>query len=161
MGLYACFRCPSWVGRLSLLSVALLTRISLASQTISGAIIENVSFEATFGISALIFIPILVLVYFVVVETTYNGPRGGKMELEEKGASWSVDNEERETYRQRLRLFRGRISGESFWKNAWKPVPLIAYPAVLFSTVVYGSYFTWLLTISVLSVSAFSAPPCK
>ena len=30
---------------------------------------------------------------------------------------------------------------------------------MLFSTVVYGSYFTWLLTISVLSVTIFSAPP--
>jgi hypothetical protein len=68
-------------------------------------------------------------------------------------------DETKETYRQQLRLFRGRLSQESFWKNAWKPLPLIAYPAVLFSTIVYGSYFTWLLTISVLSVSVFSAPP--
>lgn len=118
-----------------------LTRC-FSSQTISGAIIENISFEATFGISALIYIPILVLMYFVVVETTWNGPRGATVELEEKGASWSVNTDERETYVQRLRLFRGRLSNESFWKGAWKPVPLIAYPAVLFSTVVYGSYFT-------------------
>ncbi|KAF2251992.1 MFS general substrate transporter [Trematosphaeria pertusa] len=132
----------------------------LLGQTISGAIIQNISFEATFGISALIFIPIVLLMYFVVVETTYNGPRGGsKIEIEEKGSFWTVDTDEKETYAQKLRLFRGRISGESFWKGAWKPVPLIAYPAVLFSTVVYGSYFTWLLTISVLSVTAFSMPP--
>ncbi|KAF1949844.1 MFS general substrate transporter [Byssothecium circinans] len=132
----------------------------LLGQTISGVIIENVSFEATFGISALIFIPIVLLMYFVVVETTYNGPRSGtEIEIEEKGASLTVVAEERETYRQQLKLFRGRISGESFWKGTWKPIPLIAYPAVLFSTVVYGSYFTWLLTISVLSVSAFSMPP--
>jgi hypothetical protein len=128
-------------------------------QTISGAIIQNVSFEATFGVSALVFIPILVLMYFVVVETTYNGPRGAKIEIEEKGSFWTVDTEERETYVNKLRLWRGRLSGESFWKGAWKPVPLIAYPAVLFSTVVYGSYFTWLLTISVLSVTAFGSPP--
>jgi hypothetical protein len=49
------------------------------------------------------------------------------------------EDEPKEVYRQQLRLFRGRMSNESFWKNAWKPVPLIAYPAVLFSTVVYGS----------------------
>ncbi|KAH7139087.1 MFS transporter-like protein [Dendryphion nanum] len=131
----------------------------LLGQTISGVIIENISFEATFGVSAIIFIPVLALVYFFVVETTYNGPRGTKVEIEEKGVFKPVTTDARETYRQRLRLFRGRISGESFWKGAWKPVPLIAYPAVLFSTVVYGSYFTWLLTISVLSVAAFSAPP--
>lgn len=159
MGLHACIWRSSWV-RVSIRYIcpcqAILTSIS---QTISGAIIENISFEATFGISALIFIPILALMYFIVVETTYNGARGTKIEIEEKGSFWSVDVEEKETYGQKLRLFRGRLSNDSFWKGAWKPVPLIAYPAVLFSTIVYGSYFTWLLTISVLSVTAFSAPP--
>ncbi|KAF2468820.1 MFS general substrate transporter [Lindgomyces ingoldianus] len=131
----------------------------LLGQTISGAIIENISFEATFGISALIFIPILFLMYFVVVETTYTAPREHTIQVEEKGSFWSVTLDEKETYRQQLRLFRGRVSDESFWKGCFKPLPLIAYPAVLFSTIVYGSYFTWLLTISVLSVTAFSAPP--
>ena len=135
----------------------------LLGQTIAGAIIENVSFEATFGISALIFIPMLFGIYFFVVETTYNGARPSSIAAKkvpgEKDMSFLDIDEPKETYRQQLRLFRGRLNQESFWKNAWKPVPLIAYPAVLFSTVVYGSYFTWLLTISVLSVSVFSAPP--
>ncbi|KAF2681616.1 MFS general substrate transporter [Lentithecium fluviatile CBS 122367] len=132
----------------------------LLGQTISGIIVQNISFEATFGISALIFIPIVVLMYFVVVETTYNGPRGNTViELAEKGSVSFVDTAKKETYSQKLRLFRGRVSGESFWKGVWKPVPLIAYPAVLFSTVVYGMFFTLLVTISVLSVTAFSMPP--
>ncbi|KAI8932064.1 hypothetical protein NX059_010951 [Plenodomus lindquistii] len=148
----------------------------LLGQTISGAIIENVSFEATFGISALIFIPILVGIYFFVAETTYNGARStGKIvsgetdvssinekdgvTFSEKEISSINEEEQKHTYSRKLRVFQGRLSQESFWKNAWKPVPLIAYPAVLFSTVVYGSYFAWLLTISVLSVSIFSAPP--
>ncbi|KAF2024085.1 MFS transporter-like protein [Setomelanomma holmii] len=138
----------------------------LLGQTIAGAIIENISFEATFGISALIFIPILFGIYFFVVETSYFGPRPSSVPVKyvpgEKDMSF-LDIEEvdepRESYRKRLQVFRGRMNQESFWKNVWKPVPLIAYPAVLFSTVVYGSYFTWLLTISVLSVSVFSAPP--
>ncbi|KAI4954364.1 hypothetical protein J4E91_002077 [Alternaria rosae] len=136
----------------------------LLGQTIAGAIIQNISFEATFGISALIFIPILFGMYFFVVETTYYGPRPttDKVAVDEKHKSISSVFEledEREPYRSQLALFRGRLSQESFWKNAWKPVPLIAFPAVLFSTIVYGSYFTWLLTISVLSVNIFSAPP--
>ncbi|KAF3053760.1 hypothetical protein E8E11_001901 [Didymella keratinophila] len=134
----------------------------LLGQTIAGVIIENISFEATFGISALIFIPILIGMYFFVVETTYYGARPGsqqEFEPEEKSSTWSEYGEEKETCRQQLAIFRGRLSKESFWSNVWKPVPLIAYPAVLFSTVVYGTYFTWLLTISVLSVSIFSAPP--
>ncbi|CAG5182844.1 uncharacterized protein ALTATR162_LOCUS10363 [Alternaria atra] len=133
----------------------------LLGQTIAGAIIQNISFEATFGISALIFIPILFGMYFFVVETTYYGPRPtmDKLGFDEKHKSVFELEDEREPYRSQLALFRGRLSPESFWKNAWKPVPLIAFPAVLFSTIVYGSYFTWLLTISVLSVNIFSAPP--
>jgi MFS family permease len=139
----------------------------LLGQTIAGAIIEKISFEATFGISALIFIPIFFGIYFFVVETTYNGPRPSLAGIKETAAEESDDKsfisvdkvESKEAYSDQIHLFRGRLSDESFWKNAWKPVPLIAYPAVLFSTVVYGSYFTWLLTISVLSVSIFSAPP--
>ncbi|XP_014554024.1 hypothetical protein COCVIDRAFT_106139 [Bipolaris victoriae FI3] len=138
----------------------------LLGQVIAGAIIENVSFEATFGISALIFIPILLGIYFLIVETTYYGPRptpgkpgfGGKDD-DSIAESMAERDEPKHAYKSQLAIFRGRISPESFWKNAWKPVPLIAYPAVLFSTIVYGSYFTWLLTISVLSVGVFSAPP--
>ncbi|USP82025.1 uncharacterized protein yc1106_09299 [Curvularia clavata] len=132
----------------------------LLGQTIAGAIIQNVSFEATFGISALIFIPILFGMYFIVVETTYYGarPTGGKPDFDDTDSITQAD-EPKPTYRSQLAIFRGRLSPESFWKNAWKPVPLIAFPAVLFSTIVYGSYFTWLLTISVLSVNIFSAPP--
>lgn len=131
------------------------------SQTIAGAIIQNISFEATFGISALIFIPILFGIYFFVMESTYYGVRSSpeKLAAIEKAIPDSDKSPPEQTYREQLAIFRGRLSSESFWKNAWKPVPLITYPAVLFSTVVYGSYFTWLLTISVLSVSIFSAPP--
>lgn len=44
----------------------------------------------------------------------------------------------REAYRSRLRLFRGRILDTSYWRGVWKPIPLIAYPAILFSTIVHG-----------------------
>jgi hypothetical protein len=81
--------------------------------------------------------------YFFVVETTYYGPRPtmDKLVADEKHKSVFELEDEREPYRSQLALFRGRLSPESFWKNAWKPVPLIAFPAVLFSTIVYGSYF--------------------
>lgn len=53
-----------------------------------------------------------------------------------------IDTEEpirsRESYRNRLRLFRGRIVDKRYWMGVWKPIPLIAYPAILFSTIVHG-----------------------
>lgn len=81
--------------------------------------------------------------YFFVVETTYYGPRPSmaKLGADEEHESVLDLEDERVSYRSQLALFRGRLSPESFWKNAWKPVPLIAFPAVLFSTIVYGSYF--------------------
>jgi hypothetical protein len=146
--------------RLSIWGMMLASGV-LLGQTISGAIIQNLGFEATFGITAIMYVLIMAGLYFVVVETTYNGPRNvdAKIQVQEKGSFFEVDTSERETYHDQLRLFRGRLSPASFWKGVWKPVPLIAYPAVLFSTVVYGTYFTFLLTISVLAVTALSLPP--
>lgn len=146
--------------RLSIWGMMLASGV-LLGQTISGAIIQNLSFESTFGISAIIYVPIILGLYFVVVETTYNGPRttGPKIQIEEKGSYFDIDTTERESYQDRLRIFHGRLSTESFWKGVWKPIPLVAYPAVLFSTVVYGTYFAFLLAISVLTVTALSMPP--
>jgi len=45
---------------------------------------------------------------------------------------------EKESYRSRLRIYRGRITDKPFWKGVLKPIPLICYPAILYSTVVHG-----------------------
>ncbi|KAF1992019.1 MFS general substrate transporter [Aulographum hederae CBS 113979] len=55
-----------------------------------------------------------------------------------------------ETYRSRIRLFRGRISNDSFWRGVIKPIPLVVYPAVIFATIVHGSFFTWLIVLGLL-----------
>lgn len=44
----------------------------------------------------------------------------------------------RESYRSRLRVFRPRITDKSYWRGVWKPIPLVCYPAILFSTIVHG-----------------------
>lgn len=56
-------------------------------------------------------------------------------------------------------MFRGRVSDDSFWKLVVKPFPFFVYLAVIFSSLVYGSFFTWLVVLAVLSVPIFSAPP--
>ncbi|KAH9893654.1 MFS transporter-like protein [Xylariomycetidae sp. FL2044] len=159
--------------RLSLWGVMLGSGV-LLGQIIAGFIIESLGIAGTFGVSALIFCLILPAMYFVVVETTYNKPRNvskavnpsdfadeksGRaksswMELEEDPAM-----ERKEPYLSQLRLFRGRLSQESFWRGVIKPFPLVCFPAVLFSTLVYASFFCWLLMIGVLSVNIFAAPP--
>ncbi|KAL5380856.1 hypothetical protein PMIN02_010487 [Paraphaeosphaeria minitans] len=71
----------------------------LLGQTISGAIIQNLSFESTFGITAIMYILILFGLYFVVVETTYNGTCNCefKTQIEEKG-SFEIDTSEKQSY---------------------------------------------------------------
>ncbi|KAI1337274.1 MFS transporter-like protein [Xylariaceae sp. FL0016] len=160
--------------RLSLWGVMLGSGV-LIGQVISGFIVESLGVPGTFGISALIFCLILPLMYFVVVETTYNKPRNAAKAtvpaelMDEKAggglqSSWveledDPSQEPKDTYTSQLKLFRGRLSQDSFWKGALKPFPLIMFPAVLFSTFVYASFFCWLLMIGVLSVNIFAAPP--
>ncbi|KAI0019403.1 MFS transporter-like protein [Xylariomycetidae sp. FL0641] len=158
--------------RLSLWGVMIGTGV-LLGQVIAGFIIEGLGIAGTFGISALVFCLILPLVYFVVVETTYNKPRnastaarpedlmgektGGRetwVELDDDPSS-----EKKESYVSQLSIFRGRLSQDSFWRGVIKPFPLICFPAVIFSTFVYASFFCWLLMIGVLSVNIFAAPP--
>jgi len=67
--------------------------------------------------------------------------------------------DDKESYWKRLAIFRGWLSNESYWKGVVKPYPLIAYPAVLFSTIAYGTFFTWLLVILVLSANIYMSLP--
>jgi MFS family permease len=134
----------------------------LLGSIISGIIIENVSFEAVFGVAALIFIPVVLGMYFFVFETTYTGIRPSdkiEFEPEDKYPLWEENTETSKTYLQRLQLFPGRLTNESFWRNVWIPLPLTAFPAVLFSTIVFTINATWLLTISVLAATIFAQPP--
>ncbi|KAI0880542.1 MFS general substrate transporter [Annulohypoxylon maeteangense] len=143
----------------------------LLGQIISGFIIESMGISGAFAISALIFCLVLPLMYFVVLETSYTKPRtpGTTVDQRPDSRSSSIDikrdlkgdlaTEPKESYKSQLRLFRGRVSDESFWKGVFRPFPLILFPAVVFSTLVYGAFFCWLLMIGVLSVTIFSVPP--
>jgi len=97
--------------------------------------------------------------YFFVLETTYTAPRAETIELQEKGSFWTIEMDDKESYWKRLAIFRGWLSNESYWKGVVRPHPLIAYPAVLFSTIAYGTFFTWLLVILVLSANIYMSPP--
>ncbi|KAJ9298329.1 hypothetical protein DTO271G3_3934 [Paecilomyces variotii] len=132
----------------------------LLGQVISGYIIESLGFLATFGVTAIIFVFLVPAIFFLVPETVYI--KGKKLDNYEKDTE-SINkfelNEAPRSFTSQLRVFNGRLSDESFWKLVIKPVPLIAFPAVIFSTLVYGSFMTWLVTFGVLSVNVFSSPP--
>lgn len=99
-------------------------------------------------------------IFFLVPETVYI--KANKLYGDEKDTE-SINklelNEAPRSFTSQLQVFNGRLSNESFWRLVIKPLPLIAFPAVVFSTLVYGSFMTWLVTFGVLSVNVFSAPP--
>jgi MFS family permease len=100
--------------------------------------------------------------YLFVPETDYQRRQPGTTYISEKEQSVEIEIQELETkktFGESLALFNGRVSDASFWKTAFKPVPLITFPAVIFSTFVYGTFQTWLIAFSLLSVNIFSAPP--
>ncbi|KAE9981209.1 hypothetical protein BLS_007719 [Venturia inaequalis] len=66
----------------------------------------------------------------------------------------------REAYRSRLRLFRGRIVDKPYWRGVWKPIPLIAYPAILFSTIVHGAAEV-LVSLQVLTHAPYNLNPAQ
>ncbi|KAL2001163.1 hypothetical protein VTN02DRAFT_2146 [Thermoascus thermophilus] len=68
-------------------------------------------------------------------------------------------NKPKRPYKSELQVFNGQISNKSFWKQVMKPLPLICFPGVVFSTFVYGSFMAWLIVFSVPSVNVFSSPP--
>ncbi|RYO85801.1 hypothetical protein DL766_003757 [Monosporascus sp. MC13-8B] len=120
------------------------------SQIIAGFIIESLGVPAVFGLAAVAYCLVLPPMYFVVMETTYTRPRDNakailldELVADKKGGaqdSWTELEEKpvkepKEAYVSQLRLFRGRLSQQSFWKGALKPFPLIAFPEVLFSTI--------------------------
>ncbi|KEF56048.1 uncharacterized protein A1O9_07629 [Exophiala aquamarina CBS 119918] len=136
----------------------------LLGQVISGVIIERLGVKYTFGISAMIFVPLLIATFFFVPETVYQ--RGTHFKMvdivsDEKITTTMTfrSNVPDHSQHSAYAVFRGRVSNESFLRQLIKPFPLFIYPAVVFGSFIYGSFFTWLVALSVLSVPMFAAPP--
>ncbi|KIX09274.1 uncharacterized protein Z518_00353 [Rhinocladiella mackenziei CBS 650.93] len=141
----------------------MITTGVLLGQVISGYIIENLGVKYTFGICALIYIPLLIATFFFVPETVYDRRvRSKDIDLDGDNKSSvriDVSSDFQKPPVSALAVFRGRVSNQSFWKQVVKPFPLFIYPAVIFGGFIYGSFFTWLVVLGVVSVPMFSAPP--
>ncbi|OAX82448.1 hypothetical protein ACJ72_03195, partial [Emergomyces africanus] len=129
----------------------------LLSQVVSGYIIQNLNFLTPFGIEALIFCMLLPAIFFVVPETADLLSKPGQVNEKLNTAHGGI-NASKRPYRKELKVFNGRISNKSFWALVVKPLPLVLFPAVVFSTFIYGSFLTWLVVFSVLSTNIFTSP---
>ena len=65
----------------------------------------------------------------------------------------------KKSWRQELSLWSGIPKDTNFLELIIRPIPLVAYPAVLYSTLGYAVSLAWVLAINVLSPFVLQAPP--
>src|ERR1700761_1864409 len=125
---------------------------------ISGYIIEDLGWNWTYGICAVLYGVWIIVLFFFCPETAYRrdeayntdlGTHDHAEELTEKRAelgekperiesiepvdtndSWT---EEKRSYWSTLKIFNGRQSPDPFWKVLTRPLMMLAFPQVLFS----------------------------
>ncbi|KAH8898433.1 MFS general substrate transporter [Thozetella sp. PMI_491] len=141
----------------------------LISQVIAGAIIDGYGYQGTFGASASVFAVFLVLSFLLILETTYNKPRPSAekgipsdmneitrprpVSLSEK-QPFDDSSDEMVTYASQLRIFRGRLSNASFWSEVFKPIPLLFFPAVIYSSLINGMINAFLVSVPPYGLNA-------
>ncbi|PBP24891.1 MFS general substrate transporter [Diplocarpon rosae] len=131
-------------------------------QLIAGFIIQNLGFKFTFGICAAIYAGIIPMMYFFVPETVFFAKEPETKVIFDKSSLRVYEivlPEPKKSYADRLTVFQGRVSKAGFWRLAFKPLPLISFPAVIYASLTYSVYAAGLTLIALLQDSIFSAPP--
>ncbi|KAF2102203.1 MFS general substrate transporter [Rhizodiscina lignyota] len=135
-----------------------------ASHIISGNIISRLGVNYTFIISFAVWAPIMVLIYFFVFETTYTRPASKAIKDNQSQSSGSTSDLEKERSRskttwEQLRIFQGRLTDRSFFLALVQPFPLVLFPSVVFCTIVYGAFSTWVTILGTVSLEVLAYPP--
>lgn len=120
---------------------------------------------------------LLPLAYFLVIESLYTRPAdpaaasavspdrdwsgGGYPHDEYEEDLKGGQSEPREPFGRRLRLFRGRMTGSSFWKGAIKPLGLIAFPAAFYTTLLFSINFIFIAVLPILTSFVFAEAPYR
>ncbi|KAF7186414.1 putative MFS-type transporter [Pseudocercospora fuligena] len=155
---------------------------------ISGYIIEDLGYEWTFGICAILFFIFGIGVLLYVPETSYIRPNivadmmeqaHGKgdekaMHIEShrevsqtpvstsltgNGTEPNAATESKMSYWKSLRFYTGRYSDAAIWKIFTRPLIMFWYPCVLWGFLVYGTTLTWIVVFSVVNGVIFVSPP--
>ena len=67
--------------------------------------------------------------------------------------------EPKHTFRQNLRLFRGRITHRSLKRSFFQPFPVMLVPTVIFATCIHGSFITWIISSTIVQHQILLFPP--
>ena len=166
--------------RIAVWNLFLLAGIAGGS-LISGYVIQNLGYQWTFWLCAILFGLCVITVVLFVPETSFRRDnmvvcpdyKHGELDLEEKTAAGHIEEAEtggtspgtshstpaRMSYVRSLRAFTGRYTKAPFWKIFIRPFIVFWYPAVFWAFLVYGTTLTWIVVFSVVNASVFTAPP--
>jgi len=151
---------------------------------ISGYIIQDLGWNWTYGICAILYGVLGVILFLWCPETAYrrdallntdlgNDDRAEhlaekRISLEEKrGHVESIErvetnitfSEEKHMNLRSLRVFNGRQCDDAFWKVLTRPLMMLVFPQVLFSFFAYGLTTSWLVVVGGVLAQLFTAPP--
>lgn len=156
--------------------------IGIGSGTmISGYIIQDLDWNWTYGICAVIYGVWIVVLFLFCPETAYrrspvldvdlgtekdiaentedNKPTVNNLEDVETSSSSVNASEAKHSYHHDLKIFHGRVCDDSFLKVLARPLMMLIFPQVLFSLVAYGLTSSWLIVVGSMLADIFTAPP--
>jgi MFS family permease len=148
---------------------------------ISGYIIQDLGWNWTYGICAVIYGVWILVLFFFCPETAYRrdavlntdlGTEDKTAELiadphyQEKASVDTIEHAESNTtiepkhsYWHDLQIFHGRVSDDPFWKVLTRPLMMLVFPQVIFSFLAYGLTTSWLVVVGGVLAQIFTAPP--
>lgn len=153
---------------------------------ISGYIIEDLGWNWTYGICAILYGVWILILFFFCPETAYRrdpsfnidqGTQDRAEDLAEEkiarleGKAENIENisqtatndsdwsEPKNSYWHDLKIYHGRQSDDPYWKVLTRPLLMLVFPQVLFSFFAYGLTTSWLIVVGSVLAQIFTAPP--
>jgi hypothetical protein len=71
----------------------------------------------------------------------------------------NVLDEKEYTFRDHLKVYRGRVTNRNWFKAFLQPFPLFVFPAVMYSNIVNGAFITWMVISGIISFQVLLYPP--
>ncbi|SPO02603.1 related to transporter protein HOL1 [Cephalotrichum gorgonifer] len=138
-------------------------------QIIAGYITDAYGVSAVFAFTAIVSAALIPVSYFAVLESAYfnRAPPRGPANVE----TMSITSEDfeslkaganlpaKQSYKERLALFRGRMTDKNFWLGTVKPLGLISSPIVAYSALLNSLVLVLVAGGSTIVSIILSAPP--
>ena len=149
---------------------------------ISGYIIQNLGWNWTYGVCAIIYGVWIIVLTLFCPETAYrrdaalDTDRGQDGQTKPQGRDLVDDKpldmvtstaqseansvtERKRSFWEEMKPYHGRVSDDPFWKVLCRPLMMLAFPQVLYSLFAYGLTSSWLIVVGGILAKVFTVPP--